>query len=167
MDESWFDQFGSDDTNTEDGDDYIPSENEVEDEVRDEYDTDDSDVDFIDQETREAAVLDSNVLFLSKDKTIQYSRQSMPIARSNSSTSFASKQGPTPFATARISDTLSAFLLFIEPFENTVVEMTNLYGVRRYREKWLAVDVTTMRAYYGLLLLAGVYRSKGECIEEL
>lgn len=45
--------------------------------------------------------------------------------------------------------------------------MTNLYGVRRYKNKWKPVDIDTMRAYYGVLLLAGVYRSKGENITEL
>lgn len=75
--------------------------------------------------------------------------------------------GPTPFASARCHDPLSSFLLVIEPIEKIVVDMTNLYGKQRYREKWQNVDVTTMRAYYGLLLLAGVYRSKGEDIFEL
>lgn len=55
----------------------------------------------------------------------------------------------------------------IEPFEKDVVEMTNLYGSRRYKEKWEPVDIVTMRAYYGLLLLAGVHRSHGECVTEL
>ena len=45
--------------------------------------------------------------------------------------------------------------------------MTNLCGVRRFNENWISVDITSMRAYYGLLLLAGVYRSHGECIHEL
>lgn len=45
--------------------------------------------------------------------------------------------------------------------------MTNLYGVRRYKDKWTPLDVVTMRAYFGVLLLAGVYRSKGEDITEL
>lgn len=75
--------------------------------------------------------------------------------------------GPTAFATARCYDPLSSFSLFIEPIENFVVDMTNKYGLNRYKEKWKAVDVTTMRAYYGLLLLAGVYRSKGEDVTEL
>lgn len=76
-------------------------------------------------------------------------------------------QGPTAHASARATDPLSTFLMFIEPIEKTIVEMTNLYGARRYKRKWQPVDVTTMRAYYGVLLLAGVYRSKGEDITEL
>lgn len=75
--------------------------------------------------------------------------------------------GPTTFASARSVDPLSLFLMFMEPIEKIIIEMTNLYGARRYKNKWKPVDVTTMRAYYGVLLLAGVYRSKGEDITEL
>ncbi|CAD7079461.1 unnamed protein product [Hermetia illucens] len=49
----------------------------------------------------------------------------------------------------------------------TIVEMTNLYGSRKYKELWLPVDIASLRAYYGLLILAGVYRSHGQCINEL
>lgn len=45
--------------------------------------------------------------------------------------------------------------------------MTNLYGSRQYGVKWKNIDLQTLRAYIGLLLLAGVYRSKGECVTEL
>lgn len=45
--------------------------------------------------------------------------------------------------------------------------MTNLFGVRHYKDEWENVDKTIMRAYYGLLLLAGVYRSNGESLLEL
>lgn len=77
------------------------------------------------------------------------------------------RTGPTAFANARCHDPLSSFLAVIEPIENIVVNMTNLYGKNRYKNKWKNVDVVTMRAYYGMLLLAGVYRSKGEDIAEL
>ncbi|XP_026464487.1 piggyBac transposable element-derived protein 4-like [Ctenocephalides felis] len=45
--------------------------------------------------------------------------------------------------------------------------MTNLYGLRKFKETWENIDLVTLRAYFGLLLLAGVYRSKGECMTEL
>lgn len=57
--------------------------------------------------------------------------------------------------------------MFIEPIEQIVVDMTNLHGSRRYGDKWQSVNIVTMRAYYGLLLLAGVYRSRGEDVTEL
>lgn len=45
--------------------------------------------------------------------------------------------------------------------------MTNLYGARTYGENWNTIELSTLRAYFGLLLLAGVYRSHGECLQEL
>lgn len=64
MDYSWFEQCPSDDSDPYDSDDdeeyfldeeYIHDENELE--TEDEYDSYDSDVDYVGQETREAAVL--------------------------------------------------------------------------------------------------------------
>lgn len=66
-----------------------------------------------------------------------------------------------------IRSCVSAFLLFIQTIENIVLTMTNLYGVRKYGEHWETIDMTTLHAYFGLLLLAGVYRSYGECITQL
>lgn len=40
--------------------------------------------------------------------------------------------------------------------------MTNLFGQRKYKDEWNPVDEFEMRAFFGLLLLAGVHRSKGE-----
>lgn len=48
-----------------------------------------------------------------------------------------------------------------------MLDMTNLYGLRKFKETWENIDLVTLRAYFGLLLLAGVYRSKGECMTEL
>lgn len=72
--------------------------------------------------------------------------------------------GPTTCAAARITNPVSAFLLFSKTIVHTVLSMTNLHGLRTHRDKWVNIDLTTLRAYFGLLLLAGVYRSKGECV---
>ena len=45
--------------------------------------------------------------------------------------------------------------------------MTNLYGFQKLGDKWKNVTIPEMRAYYGLLILAGVYRSHGEDMTEL
>lgn len=45
--------------------------------------------------------------------------------------------------------------------------MTNLEGLRQDKEKWAKLDYVELRAYIGLLLFAGVYRSYGEFIGEL
>lgn len=76
--------------------------------------------------------------------------------------------GPTAAAAAaRCTDPLSAFLLFLTPIEDTILRMTNLKGVQVFGAKWKMLELQTLRAYFGLLLLAGVYRSYGKATEEL
>ncbi|KAL1249410.1 hypothetical protein QQF64_020415 [Cirrhinus molitorella] len=42
-----------------------------------------------------------------------------------------------------------------------IVSMTNLHE-RRTMSNWTGVDSTDLRAYKGLMILAGIYRSRGE-----
>ncbi|KAI5100230.1 dual specificity protein phosphatase 26 isoform X1, partial [Silurus meridionalis] len=70
--------------------------------------------------------------------------------------------GPTGYATSSVTNVESAFdLFFTEEMIDLVVRMTNLNGQRTVKN-WTAVDSTDFRAYMGLLILAGVYRSRGE-----
>lgn len=70
--------------------------------------------------------------------------------------------GPTHYAAARICDPVSSFLIFVtDEIMLNIVSMTNLQG-RRTIENWKDVDSDELRAYVGLLILAGVYRSKHE-----
>ena len=65
-------------------------------------------------------------------------------------------------------DIASAFHLFVTPaLERIIVEMTNLHGARKYGDGWRPMDATDLRAYVGLLILAGVYRSRGEAAASL
>ncbi|XP_068451616.1 piggyBac transposable element-derived protein 4-like [Clinocottus analis] len=45
--------------------------------------------------------------------------------------------------------------------------MTNLEGSRKHGDGWKGMDETDLRAYVGLLILAGVYRSRGEAAASL
>lgn len=47
------------------------------------------------------------------------------------------------------------------------MEMTNLEGLRQLGKEWSKIDRIELRAYVGLLLFAGVFRSYGEFIGEL
>lgn len=68
--------------------------------------------------------------------------------------------GLTHYAVARISDPLSSFRLFLtDEIIQHIVSMTNLHG-RRAISEWRDLDSDEMLAYVGLLILAGVYRSK-------
>nr|XP_033504757.1 piggyBac transposable element-derived protein 4-like [Epinephelus lanceolatus] len=70
--------------------------------------------------------------------------------------------GPTCYAIVRVSNIESTFdLFFTEDMIELLVDMTNLQG-RRALKSWTDVDAVDLRAYIGLLILAGVYRSKGE-----
>lgn len=70
--------------------------------------------------------------------------------------------GPTRYATSRIHDVVSSFHLFFTPdMIQIILDMTNLQR-RRSVTGWIDVDATELRAYMGLLILAGVYRSRGE-----
>uniref|UniRef100_A0AAX7T8F5 PiggyBac transposable element-derived protein domain-containing protein n=1 Tax=Astatotilapia calliptera TaxID=8154 RepID=A0AAX7T8F5_ASTCA len=72
------------------------------------------------------------------------------------------RTGPTLYALARISDPLSSFSLFLtDDIIQHIVSMTNLQG-RRAMADWRDVDSDELRAYVGLIILAGVYRSRNE-----
>ncbi|XP_029600134.1 piggyBac transposable element-derived protein 4-like [Salmo trutta] len=76
--------------------------------------------------------------------------------------------GPTAYAASRALDIESTFRLFVTPaIERIVVDMTNLQGVRKYGDGWRPMDSVDLRAYLGLLILAGVYRSRGEAAASL
>uniref|UniRef100_A0A3B4APE2 PiggyBac transposable element-derived protein domain-containing protein n=1 Tax=Periophthalmus magnuspinnatus TaxID=409849 RepID=A0A3B4APE2_9GOBI len=51
--------------------------------------------------------------------------------------------------------------------EKIILEMTNLEGFLKYGDSWKKMDETDLRTYLGLLILAGVYRSRGEAAASL
>ncbi|XP_039471868.1 piggyBac transposable element-derived protein 4-like [Oreochromis aureus] len=70
--------------------------------------------------------------------------------------------GPTRYATSRIVDPISSFaLLLTDEIVQHIVSMTNLHGKRKI-PGWRDIDAEEFRAYVGLLVLSGVYRSKHE-----
>ncbi|KAM3595866.1 uncharacterized protein V6R79_004187 [Siganus canaliculatus] len=76
--------------------------------------------------------------------------------------------GPTKYATSRIDDITSCFELFLtDSIATSVVNMTNLEGKRIYGDNWKEVTQTDIRAYVGLLILTGVYRSRNESTSSL
>ncbi|KAI5087140.1 dual specificity protein phosphatase 26 isoform X1, partial [Silurus meridionalis] len=70
--------------------------------------------------------------------------------------------GPTRYAIARVGDIQSSFdLFFTSEMLDLIVSMTNIYGQRNDKD-WIVVDSTDLKAYMGLNILAGVYRSRNE-----
>ncbi|CAD7088257.1 unnamed protein product [Hermetia illucens] len=159
--ESDFDPFET----SSDDEEYLPEPGENDESS--EYESDDDVVDNEPQQ-HETTCSEPKEFVLSKDgKYCYFEPPPQLLNRSNASFALHETPGPTLFASSRCTDILSSFLLFMEPIEKTIVEMTNLYGSRKYKELWLPVDIASLRAYYGLLILAGVYRSHGQCINEL
>ncbi|KAL7382805.1 hypothetical protein ABVT39_027899 [Epinephelus coioides] len=79
------------------------------------------------------------------------------------------KSGMTTFAISRISDIPSCFGLFVtEEILQLVLESTNLEGRRKPGCRgWKEVVVPELMAFLGLLLLVGVYRSRGEATRSM
>ncbi|KAL4009164.1 hypothetical protein ACER0C_003016 [Sarotherodon galilaeus] len=79
-------------------------------------------------------------------------------------------RGPTEEALAAARDEASAFMAYFPPeIEDWVIAMTNLEADRRRPaiDGWKRMGRVEFRAYVGLLVLAGVYRSRGEACESL
>ena len=76
--------------------------------------------------------------------------------------------GPTKYAVSRIDYIKSCFELFLtESFETMVVNLTNLEGKQIYKDNWKEVTQTDMKACMGVLILAGVYRSRNKSTRTL
>jgi len=76
--------------------------------------------------------------------------------------------GPTRFAVAHVQDIKSSFELLI-PYSvwNIILDMINLEWRRVFGDQWKEIDIMHLHAYFGILILAGVYRSRGESTESL
>lgn len=58
-------------------------------------------------------------------------------------------------------------MLFIEPISEEILAMTNLYGLQNAKKSWVNITKEELEAYFGLLILAGVFRSHDEELTEL
>ncbi|CAI5677959.1 unnamed protein product [Oreochromis niloticus] len=77
---------------------------------------------------------------------------------------------PTEEALVAARDEASTFMAYFPPeIEDTVIAMTNLEADRRRPaiDGWKPMGRVEFRAYVGLLVLAGVYGSRGEACESL
>jgi len=148
------DEETDDDENPSETSDYVEID-------EDSYDSDD-DIENTDSE------LDS---YLSKDKKIQWYPEpvSSVSGRALSSNVIKLTPGITRYAAKRItSDEISAFqLLFTNSIEETVIVNTNREGQLVYDNDWKPLDNVELNAYIGLLILAGVYKSNNEALENL
>ena len=77
------------------------------------------------------------------------------------------RPGVTAYATTRLSDEISAFeLMFDSEMTETVKYETNRYG-RKKLTSWKELNKEELYSFYGLCILRGLYRAKGESLNEL
>nr|XP_023650860.1 piggyBac transposable element-derived protein 4-like isoform X2 [Paramormyrops kingsleyae] len=106
-------------------------------------------------------------IFMSRNGQIEWS-SSPKVAQPRPPTILNMKPGPTQTAASLVHDIRSAFELFIsDSVQQVVLNMTNIEGKRVMGKQWKEVDNTEMFAYYGVLILAGVYRSRGQSARSL
>ncbi|XP_046872053.1 piggyBac transposable element-derived protein 4-like, partial [Hypomesus transpacificus] len=109
--------------------------------------------------------------FLSKDgkiewRSVAYLRNPRLLSQRDSRE--RTPRGPTAYAVSHALDIVSAFLLFVTPqIETVILDETNREGYLKRGEEWKAMDASDLRAYIGLLILAGVYKSRGEAAASL
>lgn len=105
----------------------------------------------------------------SKDGTVTWMLDSFPPqGRATSANIIKAAPGPTRYCTTRVTDIKSVFQLILNnSLENIIIKMTNIEGRRVFGDHWQGLDETTLQAFIGLLLLAGVYRSHGESTKSL
>jgi len=78
------------------------------------------------------------------------------------------RPGPTTYAAQRANSITDTFELFLTPrIVDIILNMSNQEGQRLYNDSWIDITEVELKAYFGLLFLAGVYRSAGEATEEL
>lgn len=107
--------------------------------------------------------------FVSKDRTVTW-KTVMPniYGRSRAENIIPERVGITRFAMLRIRYIKDAFeLCFTKVMRKMIVDNTNLEGSRIFGDSWSNIDDVTIQAYIGILILAGVYRSHGESIDNL
>lgn len=109
-------------------------------------------------------------IYMSKNKDIQW--HLMPrrpvTTRRSAENIFNQTHGPTRHAKRNIDTKFSAFQLF---FANNVTDQTlkwtNKEGLRVFQDKWNKMDKKELHLFFGVLILAGVYKSKNEAISQL
>lgn len=106
--------------------------------------------------------------FISKDKTEKWNKMPRNIGAPRAANIMTPAPGITRFAIQRVSTMSDAFLFFLySRITECILTMTNKEGASTLGEEWNPISQEEIYAYFGLSLLAGVYRSCGEALSEL
>ena len=113
---------------------------------------------------------DPPATFMSKNKSIVWQTQPLHQAtgRRSEANVMRTNPGPTRYALRNVDSPISAFQLFMrQEIIGEVQRWTNKEGQIVYAEQWKNVSREELLCYLGLLILAGVYKSRNEAIIEL
>ncbi|XP_060780363.1 piggyBac transposable element-derived protein 4-like [Neoarius graeffei] len=120
------------------------------------------------QQACEQQAIGCETVWLSKDGKIQWCSTSRPEPPRIAANVIQMAPGPTRLAVTYVSDIRSSFDMFMPPpIKNIILDCTNIEGRRVFGERWKDLDETDLDAYFGVLILAGVFKSKGEATESL
>lgn len=107
----------------------------------------------------------------SKDGRIKYCKEPVRQSRGRLSREnvISLMPGLTRYSCSRITaEEISSFQLFFPPtLLHTILKYTNLEGKRVFADDWNDIDSIDLFAFIGLILLAGVFRSRNESTESL
>lgn len=149
---------------SDDDNDFEDESSEVEDNIEEneEYD---SDSDDSDDEEAEPSIPD--VEFIAKNKLVYQKTAITENGRRRACDVINLTPGPTRYATARIMSIRESFLAFFPPhIERIIIDCTNVYGKKHIKD-WIDVDTNTLHAFYGVLLLCGIYKGRMEPVDSL
>ncbi|XP_059401128.1 piggyBac transposable element-derived protein 4-like [Carassius carassius] len=135
-----------------------------------EFDPDYHSTDGEESEEESAVTADMEAAYQSKNGKILWTPSPLPQKQQVRFPAHHIKRtpGPTRLAYVNAEDIRSTFELFFpDDIKQILIEMTNLEGKRVFRDTWKDLDWTDLQAFFGLLILAGVYRSHHEAISSL
>lgn len=136
------------------------SEDEDDDQI-DEQDDDDADHDGDDV---------SQADMMSKDGKEKWSHNPLKanLTKQPASNIMRVRPGPTAYAIRNTESISSTFELFVtRPMQRLILKWTNKEGRVVFGEEWVDVDEVELKCYFGLLILAGVYKGANEPISNL
>ncbi|KAL0183256.1 hypothetical protein M9458_022631, partial [Cirrhinus mrigala] len=139
---------------------------ETEDNV--EFDPDYHSTDEDESEDEPEVPSDIEAAYLSRNGNIQWTSTHPEKRRRRAHRVSKMTAGPTRLACSNVKDIKSTFeLYFPDDIKEIFIKMTNFEGKRVCRDTWKDVDWTDLQAFFGLLFLAGVYRSHHEAVSSL
>ena len=108
-------------------------------------------------------------VYFCKDKFIAWTGKSdIGASRNRTENIIRERSGATGYVIHRVTSIKESFdICFTSQMKKIVVDFSNLEGRKKYGLDFKEIGNCEVEAYFGILLLIGVYRSKGESVRSL